>query len=254
MNWSDLLGLVTARDPAYLRTIQGVPREEVARCEENARIRLPGLYVDFLVTMGAGSGAFHPFGATQTCTFAALIAELPTEDYPEDRYFKVAFESDPSMITFYDMFLDLGRSDGEDAPLVTFETGGEFAPHIVTEVGFTVAEWLSSGVFASFELRRRPQHEHLGCFRPTRGEIQHAMEAALELFVAQGLEPALPPLPRVACLRDATRSVLLTSRGTSHALGIEVGADSRAALAPAIEQILQRLPGTKLHARPGRRR
>ena len=89
MEWADLLAFIQEKDPAYLRTVRGISRAEITDVETMYAITLPKIYVDFVGTMGASFGAFEPFGATQICEFPALVQELPSESYPQDRLFKV---------------------------------------------------------------------------------------------------------------------------------------------------------------------
>lgn len=245
MGWVDLLAFLRMRDPAYLDTVKGVPREEISLCEEGCKISLPSLYVDFLMKMGASSGTFHPFGVTQVCNFYELVEQLPAEDYPGDRYFKVAFETDPSLVASYDAFLDLARSNGQDAPLVQFEDGGGFAPEYVVEVGFTLEEWLTRRIFSHFDVNRRAEHRNLWWFCESPADGRRKLEAAINLLDKMGLVPVLPPLPRVMCLWRDTLSALLEVSGSTGSISIALGTDEGHILRVAVEQVLDGLPGAK---------
>lgn len=245
MTWSDLLNFVQARDRSYLGTVKGVNRQDIELCEENSGIALPRLYVDFLATMGESCGAFWPFGVHQNCNFYRLVEMLPAEDYPGTKFFKVAFEDDPSAIAYYDMFLDLGRSDGEDAGLVRFEDSSAFSLEHVIEVGFTLHEWFNGRFFNYFEVRRRAQADGLYRHCDSPAEIRRSMETAVQLLSKMGLKPVLPPLPRVSCLQNKKLSALVEIRETVSGISIDLGADDIIPLKTAIEQIMDGLPGFK---------
>jgi hypothetical protein len=241
--WAELKELMRVRDPEYLSTVRGVSREEISLCEKGCGIVLPSLYVEFLMTMGAGHGRFFPFGATQVCNFYALIEQLPAEDYPGQKYFKIAFENDPGEITPYDFFLDLGGSDGHDAPLVWIESGIEFEAGDEKKVGFTLQEWFDGRVFHYFEKSLRPHLRTVYLSPPSDSGIRQCMQQAIGLLSRMGLEPALPLMPRVACFRGESLSAKVEHRDTTRGVRVGFGADDPTKLRLAIEQLVDGLPG-----------
>lgn len=243
MAWVELKALMRARDPGYLSTVKGISREDISLCEKGCGIVLPSLYIDFLRTMGTDTGRFRPFGATQVCNFYALIEQLPAENYPGNRFFKVAFDNDPGAISPYDFFLDLGGSDGHDAPLVWIESCSEYEPGDEKEVGFTLQEWLSSRVFHYFEASLHPHIRTVYLSPPTGSGVKQCMQQAISLLSQMGLEPALPPMPRVACLRSESLSAKVEHRETTRGIRIGFGADDPTKLRIAIEQLMDGLPG-----------
>lgn len=231
------------RDPEYLPTVRGVSREEISLCEKDCGIVLPSLYVDFLMTMGADTGRFRPFGATQVCNFYALIEQLPAEGYPGEKFFKIAFENNPGEITPYDFFLDLGGSDSHDAPLVRIESSIEYEAGDERKVGFTLLEWLSDQVFHYFENSLHPHIRTVYLSPPSASALKQCMQQAIALLSRMGLEPALPLMPRVVCLRGESLSALVELDETTRGVSVGFGADGPTKLRLAIEQLVDGLPG-----------
>lgn len=249
MAWGELLSFLKARDPAYLCTVQGVPGAEIERCQALCGVSLPRFYVDFLGTMGADPGAFHPFGAKQDCDFYALAEELPPEYYPAQCYFKVAAADDPAAISPPDTFLDLLRSDGQDAPLVRFEDGGGFSGRVI-EVGQTLGERLTAGIFQCFEVARHGNAGSLSEYADSVREARRTLSRMLELLATMGFKPVLPAMPRVICLRRGSLSALVELAEGTESVDITFGSDDRRALSMALEQIRERFPGAMIECTP----
>lgn len=245
MAWAELKELMRAFNPGYLSTVKGVSREEVSLCEKGCGIVLPCLYVDFLMTMGAGNGRFAPFGAMQVCNFYALIEHLPAEDYPGQRFFKVAFDNDPGAISPYDFFLDLGGSDGHDAPLVRIESCTEYEPGAEKTTGFTLQEWFNSQFFHYFENSLHPYIRTVYLSPASASALKQCMQQVLGLLSRMGLEPALPLMPRVVCLRGESLGALVELDETTRGVSVGFGADDPTKLRLAIEQLVDGLPGVR---------
>lgn len=247
MDWPELMSFIDARDPDYRTMVEGVPPDAIDTCQQGLGIVLPRLYVDFLLGMGSDTGTFRPFGATQSCSFYQLIEELSPEDYPTDRYFRISLETDTSEIEWYDHYLDLTRSDGEDAALVRFERGLLF-PDLeqegVQDVGFTFGEQLARRAFDSFELRRRPFGRALGLLIKPGEQIDARVRAVVDVLKRMGFGPVLSPLPRVACLRREGSSALFEVRTATMSMGVIIGGDEHNVVAVAVEQFLDALPGS----------
>jgi hypothetical protein len=246
MSWNELVGFIDAADPSFMAKTHGVPRSDVEATEAGCRITLPDLYRQFLMTMGVDSDGFPPFGATQMHGFYDVIAELPTEDYPRDRYFRVSLASDDSQISPPDWFLDLARGDANDAPLVTFEGGGGFAPQNVVDTGFTFGEHITDAVFRFFELDRRPATDRIFVANLSPPEARRRMKVAADLLTKMGFEVVLPVLARVTCLRRKTASVVIAVREPTELLKLNVGCADRKELGTLIDQILVGLPGAEI--------
>src|SRR5262249_49948442 len=159
-----------------------------------------------LRTMGESSGQLYPFG-NYIHTFSALLEQLEAEDDPVERFFRVAFMAQEFATDPIDMYLDLRRSDGHDAPLVELE-----APFGPDEENFgedhlRFAERLVYNIFSRLDVDQRKYGARVVVFGSNPTEIK---QAALSLLIRSGFAAALPELARVACLSRASASVLMS--------------------------------------------
>lgn len=242
MEWADLLAFIQEKDPAYLRTIRGVPRAEIAQCEASCAITLPKIYVDFVATMGDDAGAFDPFGAMEIWHFRDLVEELPAESYPQDELFKVSIDDDPGAISPQDKFVDLRRSDGMDAPLVLYEDGGSFSWKSVVRSGYSLGEWLTTRIFDVFELDRRPHIRSLCIIFETAREQRQNRPVVLDMLTKMGFRPALPSLSGISCVQRPSCSARFRAVDEIDGLTIKLGAESRRDLDVITEQFRDRFP------------
>lgn len=237
-----LIEFIAKQDPAFPAAIQGISRAEIELCEEGCAVKLPELYIEFLTLMGADSGSFLPFGGGYDYNFYELVELLPAEDYPPQKYFKVARAVDPTETSSYDLFLDLGRSDGVDAALVLFEVAGPFREDQVIEVGFTLGEYLTKGAFGAFELRQRAHQTTLLARGFPPQETRRRKSAALQLLTNMRCSLAMPEWPRLACCTRKDLSVLVEAREDLSQLALRVGGDDSLTVQVAVDQILVGVP------------
>lgn len=201
MSWDSLMAFVAAEAPSFLRSISGVSADAIANAETVYRLRLPENYRRFLLLMGEDSNGFYLFGPGQVQTFADLVKRLPDESYP-DRFFRIASAADDTAVGVrIDHFLDLGRSDGVDAPIVMWGSDDEFDPNNVMEKGFTFLEQMYRRLFAHIADQRVP--DRLLVAIPHRGDEQAASSLSSVITVLERMRfnMVISPLLRVACLR-----------------------------------------------------
>ncbi|WAS95767.1 SMI1/KNR4 family protein [Nannocystis punicea] len=222
--WDDIRAFISRRSPERARAFVGVPREEIAQFEARYAIALPALYRDFLATMGKDHGDFYPLGDHYACDLDTLVEQLPGSNYPHDQYHKIGHEADPEAIAEYDLFLDLRRSDGSDAPLVRFEDDEWFNLEAVKEVGFTLADQLVRSAFAPFELRRRRKVREVSIFFESAEELGPAMRQIAAQMHALGLVDVMPGTQKVACLGDDTVSLSIQEYTQLSILYVSIGA------------------------------
>jgi hypothetical protein len=252
VDWQALIEFIRRSDPALGSSFRGVPRRDIEACEAEYSIALPSNYVDFLLTMGEDSGGIEPFGPTQVHTFSELLALLPPEGYPGRRFFKVAFESDPMALAVLDTFLDLARSDGQDAPLVRFETGVNTVPE-VNDWDHTFGESVTRRVFSRLELNRRSYRAMIFVKSRNPADALAIKKTSTELLAQAGLQLALPDLKRVACLSLDSASALVVVDDETSLLDVHLGADDLGALEILVELLLPRLPDSELVEPPTKR-
>jgi len=246
VRWREIFDYIGSRDPGYAGTIAGISREDIARCEALCGVTLPGIYRDFLAAMGDECGVFEPFGAGQACDFATLVEQLPVTGYPGERYFKVACETSPAAVTLYDQFIDLGRSDSEDAPLVMFEDVGEFAPTNVQELGVTVGEKLAGRAFDHFDLAPRGRSRVVSLVLDRAADATRWVDAVQMVLQRGGLVPAMPATARASWWRNDTVSAWLAVREKLRLFTVTLGVDEGRAGKVLVEQIVERLPGARV--------
>jgi hypothetical protein len=241
-----------AKDPTFAASLEGVSREDVAELELGLSIVLPRGYVDFLTSMGRSSDGFHPFTPLQNHEFDELLDDLPPRNYDADRLFKVSLASDPEEVSPLDYFLDLTRSDGDDAPLVMAPHDGPIQSDSILEIGLTFGEHIMARLFTFLELHRRPENASVVVGGLERRQAQLRRNESLQLLQRIALTPALPPLPRVVCLTSATVSALVNIDEYTRTLEIELGADDRSALVAVVDGVSSRLSGATLLEPPHR--
>jgi hypothetical protein len=255
IDWQALLAFVASRDAELAASLRGVPREDIEAVEKEYSIRLPASYVDFLLVMGEDSGGLEPLGPTQDHTFSEVRDLLPPEGYP-DRFFKVAFESDSLALADLDSFLDLARSDGEDAPLVTFETGEEDDPAVPETAAsdWTFGETVTERIFSRLELDRRAATAKVFVMTRDPADALVVKRDSIAALAGHGLQPALPELPRVACLTGDALSAVVDVHDETKLVSIRLGADDRRTLEPLAEFLLANLRDATLMQAPAERR
>jgi len=225
LNWNILLEYIRAKDPRLAASFRGVPRRDIEACEAKYRVTFPISYVGFLVVMGEDSGSLQPFGRTQQHTFSEILQQLPLDDDPGERFFMIAFDVDPLPLADLKTFLDLARSDGNDAPLAVFETG-EGASPIINDWDFMLGESLTRRIFNNLELDRRT---YKGRVFVQSQNPKHGLEikrASMELLAGAGFQVALPELNRVACLRRDASSAFVIVQDETHLVDVTLGTDN----------------------------
>jgi hypothetical protein len=249
MDWNRLMEFVQGADSSVAAALVGVPPSAVQRAEATAGVRLPESYRGFLTRMGRDSGGLHLFGPGYSQSFDDLAAELPAETYPGTSYFKIAVSIDESDISAPDYFLDLARSDGEDAPVVMFEDVGEFSHDVINDTGFTFGEQVTRRLFTMLVLDRAPEQATMVVGHLSREQRTSSHAAALALLQAMELVTVLPELPRVSCLHRDRLGAMVQAQAGGLSLVITVCHDERMSLEVALDQLRERFPAAAVRRR-----
>lgn len=243
MNWSQVVDFIKGRDPELASSLIGVSQSEIDAVQAQYRIVLPSIYVDFLRTMGEDSGKLSPFGKTYSHTFSQLVDELPPEGYPPERFFKVAMAREEFNVDLIDIYLDLTRSDGDDAPLVMFETSLKPAPTHINEYYLTFAERLVYRVFWQLDVSRRQFREDVLVRGKDASESSEVKQTAVAVLTRSGFSAPLPDRRRVGCMTAESASVLTSISGSARQVKFQVGGDGRDALDGPVRELLAAFPG-----------
>lgn len=243
------MAFVAREDAAAAASCVGVPPGEIDAVQRRYGIVLPSNYVDFLRVMGQSSGGLRVFGATYHHAFSSLLAQRPSTDYPTNRFFKVAFESDRMAVSFEDLYLDLTRSDGIDAPLVRFEVPLE-PDDEVEDVFLTLSEKVIRELFWELVMVRTKYAGTVLVFGDDTSAGPGVKEAATTLLAGLGFSPSLPDMPRIACLRRGPVSVLIEISEELELVGFRLGGDQHDEVQAVAQALLDGIPGAEMNKPP----
>lgn len=247
IDWARVVDFIGQRDTALAASFVGVDLRRIHEVETGLGIRLPSAYVDFLTTMGEDSGPLRPFGETRIHAFSRLLAELPPKGYPARRFFKVAVETDELADAWFNTYLDLARSDGNDAALVMFESPLDPRQSDVREQPLSFVEKVVEHIFLSVEVA--PKNYGARIFvhgeEPWRGvEI---MQQVVQSLIEDGFAAVLPESQRVACLSRGPVSILVTDSDTSELVDLRIGGDDLEATELVVAPLIAAIPGASLY-------
>ena len=247
LDWTRVTDFIARRDPELAASFKGVSRSDIDAVQRRLDVTLPSTYVDFLTTMGEASGILQPFGETQVHTFSDLVAQLPLSSYISKRFFKISFESDEFAVAFLDTYLDLSRSDGHDAPLVTFEEPTEPGRTDFPDESLTLTERLLYHIFWTLDTSGREYGARMVMFGANE------KDAIAAVLGPAGFTKALPDVRRVTCLSRNSASALLSVSDDRGLVALELGADDSDELEGLVQQVLEQFPGANLQEPPARR-
>jgi hypothetical protein len=253
LSWSQVIDFIRRRDGVLASSFVGVRQSEIDAIQAQYGMILPSTYVDFLRTMGESSGELYPFGQTYVHTFSQLLEQLPPEDYPADRFFKVAFQLEEFAVDSIDVYLDLTRTDGHDAPLVMFETPVEATHASSIEDNLSVAERLVYRIFRRIDVNRKRYGADIMVFGSDLWNGSETKQAALSVLARSGFAAVLPDLRRVGCMTRESASVLISVADAEELVEFELGGDSREAIEEPVRELLAAFPDADLMQPPAER-
>jgi hypothetical protein len=203
--------------------------------------------------MGDDSGTLHPFGETRTSAFSKLLADLPPRGYPARRFFKVAIETDELADGWFNMYLDLARSNGDDAALVMFEAPLDSGESDLPAEPLSFLETVIEHIFLTVDVAPKDYSARIFVHGddPWRGmEIKREVVRRL---IDGGFVLMLPDLPRVTCVSRGPVSILITDSDTSELVDVRFGGDDLEATDSAVRPLLSAVAGAHLYQTPARR-
>lgn len=241
MDWGAILNYLVTSRPRIESEFIGVPDHLIRECEEGLGVTLPTTYVEFLRTMGVRSSIFRPFGPMDH-NFFELIEDLLPEDYPGDRYFKVAIERDERRIPLYDVFLELNGSE----QLVMFEDGGGFSDDCVEPIFLSLREELASAAWETIELSGDSKTRVLYVHRQEDIELSEAFSGVLDMLGRSHVTPVLGVSGNLAILSRNDLMCRAAMKTDLELIRIDLAGCSETALDQMIAVLLENIPGAEV--------
>jgi len=150
-DFQQVLDYINSRQPGFLQTVKGVPRQELEAWQNRYSVKLPSIYLDFMTAMGHSSGAYRPlewYGhnfeklADQVALLYSADCTYP-KDFDQHQYFLIGYREEEGVRSPGELFIDLGSSDGNDVVLVEMGENGQYnAKHRHGSSTTTLGEFL----------------------------------------------------------------------------------------------------------------
>jgi len=247
VKWADLFSFMTERDPAFEATTLGADRNDIETVEQEIGITLPYSYVDFITTIGADTGRYHPFGPEMDTNFYRLLRQVPTEDYDVREYFPIALETNESRAPMCDLYLDLRRSDGADAPLVLAENGSDWCRMSDEEI--TLLERLTESAWPAFELPCYSANRVIYVHAEGAEALGTAREQVLDLLDRRGHVPTLPSQHRVDCTASETEASIVRVKEHLGLIRLVVAGHDEKELGRVVELFIDNVPNAAVNVK-----
>jgi len=275
MKWSDIVEFIKVKDPSFLTNAQGVPLADIQKVEKQRGLKLPQIYVDFLQTMGKHDGGSVIFGNNYLHDFYNLNQLNPDEPPRSKRYFKIADHDETNDMAYMSTFLDLDRSDGQDAPLVEDEENypKTITPETADDTNDTLSVVLESRVFRYFETAKRKEElslilhlseykdgvdktskpgetyeEYMAKLKPfSPKSAKERMGQIMAVLEKYGLKLALPELPTYACMSRADLSATVDIAGELNLIAVNLSRDEKSDTDTIVDDLEKTIPGLKVY-------
>jgi hypothetical protein len=248
-----VIDFIARRNAALPPSFVGVRQADIDAVQTDYGITLPSAYVNFLRTMGEHSGELYPFGQMYVHAFSKLLEQLPPEDYPADRFFRVVFVAQEFATDPIDTYLDLARSDGHDAPLVDFETPFGASETNFGEDHLSFAERLIYNIFRRLDMDQRKYGAQIVVFDRNSKDLADIKHVALDVLSRSGLIEALPDLQRVGCLSREAVSAMVSISNIGKLVMCEISGNNMVAIEQPVRELLAAFPDAKLSQPPAER-
>lgn len=255
MDWAALLALLRRRSPSLVDGFVGASEDDLAALTARIGRPLPASYAAFLRSVGRASPRFAPLGASIAHQLSAIepvleaaseaarqAARGPSAAQPL-RWLPVGIETDPSMVSPHDLYLDLAHANGTDAPLVEMESIDAEAPPASRE---RFGARVTQAVVTGYELPRCSVLDKL-VLGPTHGAPWREVRAVL----SEALGAPMLDAGAVAWWREdpEARCVLACSRDDAYGISLDIGGDDERSVAALVDHLCARLDGARRPAR-----
>lgn len=246
-----LLKFAEARTPGAMAEYPPVPQAEIEAlldtCPRHVVPALPRAALEVIAWLGGSeSNIVSVFGATYTTSIARMLDEIE-EQLLAERFFRVAVSRDLEQMVEGDLYVDLSRSDGEDAPLVVLVE--EWRGEVPATRGHTILSKALQRIFHGFELHKRGFVGYLaeGYHPKDRTRWQAYADAMATLATRMGLTELLPLRPDLRCYSSPHVALMFDAMGVDLRtpdgyIQVWIGADSRQDFLNYAAQIRSAMP------------
>ncbi|PRQ03199.1 hypothetical protein ENSA7_53390 [Enhygromyxa salina] len=165
-----------------------------------------------------------------------------------DRFFRVAVDRNPEQMTQEDLYVDLSRSDGEDAPLIVLVE--EWHGEEPAARGHTILSKALESIFQHFDLNKRGFVGYLAkAYRPHKDDVrwEDYADAMAQLAERMGLAELLEIRPDLRCYSTPALGVMFDAMGVDLRtpdgyIQVWIGAENRDAFLNYAAQIRRAMP------------
>ncbi len=226
---TDILAFIERRAPQVRADLRGADGAEIDRLAELCPRPLPGVYLEFLRTMGETTDGFVPLPEADHRP-ASLREEHAAEppSYPVERYFKVAIDLCIGHDVSHDWFIDMDAGAPDDPAVVRFEDVGEVEQFDGAQAQVIARTWtamLRRRVFVAFALERRKFQEE--AWLPGGPAPAARLQRLADVCARLGATPSFAASAGLHMLETPALSLLLELPPDHSQIRVRVGADAR---------------------------
>jgi hypothetical protein len=249
VRWAEVYAYITSVAPDLAPDMVGVPEEHIVACETNWGMAFPPAYREFLLTLGVDAGRFRPLGGYAVWDFYEIL-RAPPEDYDPRELLRISTETDDSLITHNDYYLDMcTQTPDGDCELLRIEYAlpPRRADAIVQHR--TLLEHVVEIAWIQLDAKRF-RFSHLLIGATAQSDVQPLYAGIIELLLGQGFVPSSPTSPRVTCwVRDAPEPVIARVSVDGRAVGLSLASDSERAIGQLAHVASDKFPALRLAPR-----
>lgn len=237
VNWLEIVAFMEQRAPGAADRAVGATLAQIEALQRRTLTPLPKNYVEFLRCMGSADGGFRIFPEHYYLVQDLLDHTAAMGAWDSHRFFLVGFQ-DPRAVREdpHELFFDLLRSDGIDAPLVGFQPGPA-----TTEMSIEhgIADWTIFRIAWRYAMDRKPARARLisWCDQEPAGiaalKRQHEL---VDTTMKLGFERCLPATPHTWFgKRDQETFVLIQVDPDDDMVSVDLRGEDRLSVIQASE-------------------
>jgi hypothetical protein len=246
VRWAEVYAYITSVAPGLAADMVGVPEEHIVACETNWGMAFPPAYREFLLTLGVEAGRFRPLGGYAVWDFYEILRD-PPEDYDPRELLRISTETDDSLITHNDYYLDMRTQtpDG-DCELLRIEWALPPSRADAIVVHSTLLELVVECAWIQLDAKRF-QFSHLLIGATEESATPAHYTGIIELLLGQGFVASSPTSQRVTCLvRDAPQPVSAEVTTSGRAVSLSLASDSERAIGQLGHVVSDKFPALRL--------